>query len=118
MNFIKLPSGNFINMDKIAYIDIGKVIEDKVTYERYVVKTNDGEPVYAFFLVSLKDVLDFDPDCVPHVKEKFNSIQEAEKFFEKIEAGYDKRNEVVKEFILNLKANELSVKKGERLWER
>ena len=31
------------------------------------------------------------------------------------EAGYDKRNEVVKEFILNLKANEFSVKKGERL---
>ena len=87
MNFIKLPSGNFINMDKIAYIDIGKVIEDKVTYERYVVKTNDGGPVYAFFFASIDDARAYEDYGMSYAKEKFNSIQEAEEFFEKIIVG-------------------------------
>ena len=85
MSFIKLPSGNFINMDKIAYIDIGKVIN--TMNGRYIRKINDGEPAYAFFFVSLKDVWDYECDSVPYAKEKFNSIQEAEEFFEKIIVG-------------------------------
>ena len=52
MNFIKLPSGNFINMDKIAYIDIGNQIN--TMNGRYIKKINDGEPVYAFFSYRLR----------------------------------------------------------------
>ena len=85
MSFIKLPSGNFINMDKIAYIDIGKVIN--TMDGRYIRKINDGEAVYAFFFASLKDASAYEYDGVPYAKEKFNSIQEAEEFFEKIIVG-------------------------------
>ena len=52
MSFIKLPSGNFINTDKIAYIDIGTVVHSMDG--RYIRKINDGEPVYAFFSYRLR----------------------------------------------------------------
>ena len=85
MSFIKLPSGNFINIDKIAYIDIGKEMHS--INGRYIRKIGDSGPVYAFFFVSLKDVWDYEYDSVYYAKEKFNSIQEAEEFFEKIIVG-------------------------------
>lgn len=85
MSFIKLPSGNFINTDKIAYIDIGTVIHSMSG--RYIRKIIDGKEVYAFFFESLKDAMAYEYDGVPYAKERFNSIEEAEEFFEKITVG-------------------------------
>ncbi len=85
MSFIKLPSGNFINTDKIAYIDIGTVIN--IMCGRYIRKIRDGKEVYAFFFESLKDAMAYEYGDVLCVKESFNSIEEAEEFFEKIIVG-------------------------------
>ena len=69
--------GGVLWIDKIAYIDIGTVVNS--INGRYIRKIRDGKEACVFFFESLKDAMAYEYDGVPYAKERFNSIEELRK---------------------------------------